>query len=381
MSATRSGLPPSALRLIAAVAFGGAVIVAVRLPEALRWSGHDVIAWAALATAVAVLEQFWIEIPHGEERENFSLTDAPFAASLLLVRPSVLTLAIAAGAIAGQSARRIAPLKVAFNVGQFLIGMTAAVAVFSALHGGSNSGVGAWLAAIAGMAVYFLLNVGIVALVIALVEGEPFQRVLLSSFGLSVLHWAGNVALGILAAVVYQTHPQALPLLAIPLGLSYLAYRSWIRSEQERSRMDEMAAAAAVIAAGGALTGRIPPVAGDERVASLASTLNRMLERLDAAFQRERRFMSEASHELRTPITICRGYLEVLRPDAPAREIQEAIDVLLDELSRMGRIVEDITTLVRSEDPAFLRREEISLHRFLEEVAVKAAPLVDNRLR
>jgi signal transduction histidine kinase len=145
--------------------------------------------------------------------------------------------------------------------------------------------------------------------------------------------------------------------------------------------MDEMAAAAAVIAAGGALTGRIPPVAGDERVASLASTLNRMLERLDAAFQRERRFMSEASHELRTPITICRGYLEVLRPGAPPREIQEAIDVLLDELSRMGRIVEDITTLVRSEDPAFLRREEISLQRFLEEVAVKAAPLLENRLR
>jgi len=47
----------------------------------------------------------------------------------------------------------------------------------------------------------------------------------------------------------------------------------------------------------------------------------------------------------------------------------------------MGRIVEDITTLVRSEDPAFLRREEVSLHRFLEEVAVKAAPLVENRLR
>jgi len=277
MSATRSGLPPSARRLIATVACGGAVIAAVRVPEAFRWSGNDVIAWATLALAIAVLEQFWIEIPHGEERENFSLTDAPFAASLLLVRPSVLTLAIAAGAIAGQSARRIAPLKIAFNVGQFLIGMTAAEAVFAALHGGSRSGVGAWLSAIAGMGVYFLLNVGIVALVIALVQGEPFERVLLSSVGLSVLHWAGNVALGILAAVVFQTHPQALPLLGIPLGLSYLAYRSWIRSEQERSRMDEMAAAAASIAAGGALTGRIPPVAGDERVASLATTLNRML--------------------------------------------------------------------------------------------------------
>jgi signal transduction histidine kinase len=106
-----------------------------------------------------------------------------------------------------------------------------------------------------------------------------------------------------------------------------------------------------------------------------------MLERLEAAVRRERRFMSEASHELRTPITISRGYLEVLRPDAPAHEIRETVHVVVDELSRMGRIVDDITTLMRSEDPTFLRREEVQLDRFLDDVAMKAAPLVDGRLR
>ena len=55
------------------------------------------------------------------------------------------------------------------------------------------------------------------------------------SFALSVLHWAGNVALGILAAVVWKTQSGALPLLAIPLAFNYFVYRGWIRSVQQRA--------------------------------------------------------------------------------------------------------------------------------------------------
>jgi signal transduction histidine kinase len=380
MTEPRRGLPRSALVLIGSLAVAGAALVAIRVPAALAWTRRDLAAFATLAAVIAVLEQFWIEIPHGTERENFSLTDAPFAAALLLVRPSVLTLAVAAGALLGESIRRVAPLKVAFNVGQFIVGVTAAEVVFTALKGSGGFGVHAWLAAVAGMSVYFLVNVTIVALVIAIVQGEPFRSVLFSSLGLSVLHWFGNVAIGILAAVVYNAEPGALALLAIPLALSYLAYHSWIRGIHERSLMDEMTTAAAQITAEGDLTARIPVLNPDERSAHLATTLNRMLDRLESAFVRERRFMSEASHELKTPITICRGYLDVLRPDAPPHELSEAMDVLIDELTRMGRIVDDVTLLVRSDDPAFLLIEEVALERFLDEVAAKAAPLLDRRL-
>jgi signal transduction histidine kinase len=92
-------------------------------------------------------------------------------------------------------------------------------------------------------------------------------------------------------------------------------------------------------------------------------------------------FMHAVSHELRTPITISRGHLEVLPADAEPIEIKEAVDIVVDELDRMGRIVDDITTLVRVEDPAFLRPETIRLDRFLPEVAAKAAPLLGDRLR
>jgi signal transduction histidine kinase len=381
MTETRRGLPRSALVLTGGVAATGLALAAIRIPDALHWRWRDLAACAAVAVVIVLLEQFWIELPHGAERENFSLTDAPFATAVLLVRPSVLTLAVVAGALLGQSVRRVAPLKIAFNVGQFVVGVTAAEVVFGALKGDNGTGVHAWLAAIVSMAVYFVVNVTVVALVIALVQHEPIRVVLFSSLGLSILHWAGNVALGLLAAVVWKAAPGAIALLAIPLALSYLAYRSWIHGMQERARMEEMAAAAGLITAEGDLTARIPAVAANEPAAELAATLNRMLDRIESAFLRERRFMSEASHELKTPITICRGYLEVLPPDAPRDEVIEAIDVAVDELSRMGRIVDDVTMLVRSEDPASLRREDVALDQLLDEVAAKAAPLVDDRLR
>ena len=74
--------------------------------------------------------------------------------------------------------------------------------------------------------------------------------------------------------------------------------------------MNEMARTADVIAEEGDLTQRIPELESTARVAALARTLNRMIDRLEAGFERERRFFNEASHELRTPVTICRGDLE-----------------------------------------------------------------------
>jgi signal transduction histidine kinase len=91
--------------------------------------------------------------------------------------------------------------------------------------------------------------------------------------------------------------------------------------------------------------------------------------------------MSAVSHELRTPITICRGHLEVLREDALPEDARETIDLVLDELDRMGRLVQDITTVVREEDRSFLRRESVDAGELMAGVARKVMPLLDGRLR
>ena len=144
--------------------------------------------------------------------------------------------------------------------------------------------------------------------------------------------------------------------------------------------LKEIVTAADSISREGDLSRKIPEGGRRDEVGILTATFNRMLARLEAAFRRERRFISEASHELRTPITICRGHLEVLGPNADRDQIQEAIALVIDELGRLGRIVEDMTTLARVDDPAFLRQREIALDDFLEDVGIKAEPLLDGRL-
>jgi signal transduction histidine kinase len=333
----------------------------------------------SLAAAVVIAQQFTIPIRHGGETENLDTTDAVWAAGLLLAEPSEITLAVAGGIFAGQAVRRWSLHKIAFNVGQDLVAITGAILVYEALSTSAGEPQ-SWLAAALGMAVYFVVNAGTVALVISLVERKPYRSVLLPSAGLNLAQWSANIGVGILVAVVIVDEPAALPLVSVPLLLSYFAYRGWLREVRERELMQELARTADAIYEQGDLDRRVAPSANGD-VGQLGVTLNRMLYRLDAAFRRERRFINEASHELRTPITICRGHLEVLGANPAPDELEECVTVVIDELDRMGRIVDDMTTLARADTDRFLRPESIPLDRFLADVAAKAGPLLNGRLR
>lgn len=98
-----------------------------------------------------------------------------------------------------------------------------------------------------------------------------------------------------------------------------------------------------------------------------------MLDRLDDAFVSQRRFVDDASHELRTPITIIRGNLEVMGDDPQDRAATVAL--VTDELDRMTRIVNDLLDLAKVEQPDFVQPEPIDLAEFLEELASKASAL------
>jgi signal transduction histidine kinase len=85
--------------------------------------------------------------------------------------------------------------------------------------------------------------------------------------------------------------------------------------------------------------------------------------------ERQERFLHDASHELRTPVTIARGHLEVLRRTNghPAPEI----DVALDELQRIEQILERLLLLAKADQPDFVVCEEVELEPFLEDVFVR----------
>jgi signal transduction histidine kinase len=120
------------------------------------------------------------------------------------------------------------------------------------------------------------------------------------------------------------------------------------------------------------LTRRIP-VSGNDEIAELARTFNAMVERLDRAFASQRAFVSDASHELRTPITIVRGHLELLGDDPEER--RETIALVTDELDRMSRFVNDLLLLAKAERQDFLRIEEVELGALTDELLEKATGL------
>jgi signal transduction histidine kinase len=101
-----------------------------------------------------------------------------------------------------------------------------------------------------------------------------------------------------------------------------------------------------------------------------------MLDRLEAAFVGQRRFLDDAGHELKTPLTVLRGHLEVLDTGSP-EDVAETKDLLLDEVDRMSRLVNDLILLATSDRPDFLRPRAIDLADLTEQLLAKARGLGD----
>jgi signal transduction histidine kinase len=120
-------------------------------------------------------------------------------------------------------------------------------------------------------------------------------------------------------------------------------------------------------------------VHGNDEIAELGRTFNAMLDRLEAAFASQKALVSDAGHELRTPITIVRGHLELLGDDPAERE--ETIALVTDELDRMARFVEDLLLLAKAEQGDFLHLGPLDLDVLTDELYAKAQALAERDWR
>ena len=374
-------MPTRARVFVALVIVAGAAAVAYRARWIGSFDGADVVALVAVAAAVAAADQFTLTLPHGDETEHFALTDAVWIAALVLTAPSVLTLGAVAGTLCWQLGSRWPVHKVLFNAGQVAIGLCLAEGVYGLAGEPDGTSPAAWALAAAAMLVAFAVNAVTVALIIALVQGEPFRRVLLAPWRVNVMHWLGNVSVGLLAAIVWQVSPAGVILLAIPIGLLYLAYRGWLESTLERDEMAQMAAAADGIARDRNLSARLPVGDRQGRLPALAVTLNRMLAQLDSAVRRERHLMREMSDGLRRPATSIATTLDALGDDPPADAFRAARVGISLQLLRTSRILDDMAALAGAERPGFVTREPTEAGLLLADVAARAEPLLGPRLR
>ena len=138
-------------------------------------------------------------------------------------------------------------------------------------------------------------------------------------------------------------------IIGLPVMLAVVALATWFAVgralapvEAIRREVDEISAAQ--------LHRRVPQPKADDEIGRLAATMNLMLERLEGARNSQRRFVSDASHELRSPITTIRQHAEVALAHPDRVTATELADVVLAEQQRMQGLVEDLLLLARADE-------------------------------
>jgi len=126
--------------------------------------------------------------------------------------------------------------------------------------------------------------------------------------------------------------------------------------------------------------GRIAYDGPADELGSLASSLNAMLARLERSYDDQRRFVADASHELRTPVAIVRGNIELLRSDAVCQaDAEESLAIIEAESLRMSRLLDELLSLARLEGAA-RTFQPLEVRTLLDEVAAKARALGDRKI-
>ena len=131
-------------------------------------------------------------------------------------------------------------------------------------------------------------------------------------------------------------------------------------------------AAAARAVAGGDLSRRVDLDLPDEEIAGLGLDLNDMIERLARLLASQRRFTSDAAHELRSPITAVRGQLEVaLRGQRTPGEYRACLESCLDDVERLTALAEDLLALARLEGRPTRGQDRVELRSVVEECLLR----------
>lgn len=172
-------------------------------------------------------------------------------------------------------------------------------------------------------------------------------------------------------APAYEAAKTAAVLLATAFAvlLVFVAALSWMLAARTLRPVEQMRAAADSISIGD-LSERIPVPEKDADLSRLAGTFNAMLARLEASVAEQRRFVSDASHELKSPVAAIRIMLETMRDHPDAVDVNELLDDLMGENERVSGIVSDLLLLARQDEGVSrLNKEPIDICDLLYEEA------------
>ena len=159
-------------------------------------------------------------------------------------------------------------------------------------------------------------------------------------------------------------------LLLAPLFLLVSVAVAYLIAGNTFKPVDQLINEVEAITDGRSLHRRVPTEEADEELGRLAETLNRMIGRLQTSFGALRRFTADASHELKTPLTVVRADVErAMHPGASSEERMQALEEAMQEITRMSDLVNSLLTLARADEGRFdLHREPLELEAVVRDV-------------
>jgi hypothetical protein len=226
----RPARPAARVRLVALLSCLAAAVITALI-------GWGEIAWWApllLMLVVGISEVAVVHLQFGRQRWTFSLTEGALGAAWVVSTGAWSVAAVVIGVATAQMLRHQPRLKLEFNVAQFALATAAGTAI-AGLAGGGIVG------AVAGMAMFFLVNHTLVGVAVSLTSRRRLLPLLASSAPLSAVHTAGNSSIGLLAAYLAMTAPVGLLGLLVPLALLWSSYDQQTRRTAEARLFAELA--------------------------------------------------------------------------------------------------------------------------------------------
>lgn len=168
-----------------------------------------------------------------------------------------------------------------------------------------------------------------------------------------------------------------LMLLMATVGCALTFLAGWLIAGRALRPVTTLTDTARSIAQSRVFSQRVDVGVGHDELGRLAMTFNEMLASLEQAYRAQQRFVSDASHELRAPITVIQGNLELLQRHAtmPTAEREQAVTEAHTEATRLTRLVTDLLVLARADAGVPIRRALVELDRLLMEVVGEARHL------
>ena len=268
----RTSLPRTAWLFVLAVVAAATVVVALYAPAAVRQlvDGGWRAAWQPLlyAAGLVVAERFVVKVPLRNHRFSVGVCDMVIVLGVVFLDPPVLVIATGAGIAVSQVLFERQPVKRLFNVPQYILSVAVAAASAAGLVEllqrydlfGDQFETGVFRPALAvvwvvAMAAFFLVNHSLVSIVVSLSTGQGLVQSWLRAAPVAAADWAASIAYGLIIAALLVHDQALLPLLVVPIGLTFLGNRAWARSLAQGQRMHSL------YAAGRALSNRL----GDTR--------------------------------------------------------------------------------------------------------------------